>query len=920
MKLFRNILLILIIGAPLVAGQRAMTVTDMMTFRDIETPVLSRDGQWLAYGAWPDRGDGEVHVQRVNGDAHYVFSRGAGPQFSNNGQWVAMTRKPPAVAMEKNDKDKPKPGMIVLNTAHGDTLGADNVDRFVFSENSLWLAYLLAKEDDAAGGRKDTSARDSSAAPKKAAKKNTGGTLVLHPLREGIDTRIPYVVSFAFDTLSHYLAYAVADTGGTTNGVYCIDLTTTPPGRQTLAVLHGGAFTSLTWNTRTGTLAFVAAPCDEKENPMAGSLWLWRPGSNGASEAVGSPDSHHDWMVPSKNELTWSMDGRRLFLGFREREDTSASEKKDTSVASLLDIDALLKKREVDVWHWNDPLINPNQKKQWKDEKNHLYRAVYDVASGRTVPLADSSLPEVFVPRNRTVALGRSILPYRKEITWDDTYYDYNVVSLQSGTRTRVLSHHRSTASLSPEGTYIVYFRDRQWHAYDVAGKRTRDLTARLPVQWDDEEDDTPDPAAEYGIAGWVEGDAAVLLYDRYDIWQVPLDGGMPVDLTAGDGRACHVVYRIQKLDKARDFYRKGEELLLTAYYDLLKHTALYGATVGKKGVRKWIEEPARFTVVGKATDADVLLFSRETHSEFPDLWVSNLHLTNPTKVTTLGMQTEQFAMGTAELVAWSSLDGVPLQGVLIRPGNYEPGKKYPVLVYYYERSSQRLYEFNQIVVNHRPCFPYYASNGYALFLPDVVYDIGQPGYSATKCIVPGVQKLIAMGIADPKAIALHGHSWSGYQTAFVVTQTNIFAAAIAGAPVSNMTSAYDGIRWGPGIARQFQYEQSQSRIGGSLWEYPERYIENSPVFFADRITTPLLIEHGDDDEAVPWYQSIELYLAMRRLGKNCIFLQYRGEPHHLKKYPNKVDYTVKMKEYLDHYLKGAPAADWITRGVPYRE
>jgi dipeptidyl aminopeptidase/acylaminoacyl peptidase len=241
------------------------------------------------------------------------------------------------------------------------------------------------------------------------------------------------------------------------------------------------------------------------------------------------------------------------------------------------------------------------------------------------------------------------------------------------------------------------------------------------------------------------------------------------------------------------------------------------------------------------------------------------------------------------------------------------------MLVYFYEKFSWRLYEFNEVVVNHRPCFPFYASNGYAIFLPDIVYETGRPGLSATHCLVPGVQKIIDMGIADPKAIALHGHSWSGYQTAFVVTQTNLFRAAIAGAAVANMTSAYSGIRWESGLARQWQYEKAQSRIGGSLWDMPGRYIENSPVFFADRIQTPLLLMFGDEDGAVPWEQGIELYLAMRRLGKDCIFLQYRGEGHHPQKYANKLDYAIKMKEYLDHYLKGLAAPDWITKGIPYQ-
>ncbi|MBM2841297.1 MAG: family peptidase, partial [Bacteroidetes bacterium] len=309
-----------------------------------------------------------------------------------------------------------------------------------------------------------------------------------------------------------------------------------------------------------------------------------------------------------------------------------------------------------------------------------------------------------------------------------------------------------------------------------------------------------------------------------------------------------------------------------------------------------------------------------ESYTEFPDIWVSDLNLKSARRISDVNPQMADFAWGSSELVEWNSLDGRPLQGVLVKPGNYEPGKRYPVLVYYYELSSQRLHEFNQVVINHRPCFPFYASNGYAVFLPDVRFELGRPGMSAMKCVVPGVQKLIDMGVADPEAIALHGHSWGGYETAYIITQTNMFACAIAGAPVGNMTSGYSGIRLETGLARQFQYEQEQSRIGGSLWEYPERYIENSPVFHADRIKTPLLIEFGDEDEAVPWQQGIELYLAMRRLGKECVFLQYRGEPHHLKKYPNKLDYSIKFKEFLDHHLKGTPAPEWFLKGIPYSE
>jgi dipeptidyl aminopeptidase/acylaminoacyl peptidase len=383
------------------------------------------------------------------------------------------------------------------------------------------------------------------------------------------------------------------------------------------------------------------------------------------------------------------------------------------------------------------------------------------------------------------------------------------------------------------------------------------------------------------------------------------------------------VVFRLVDLDpedEPRDHVEPGERLLLAAYHDRLKHQGFAEARAGAAGVR-FLEEGRGeyYEYVTRAADAPRLLFTRESYTEFPDLWLADLSLGGSRRLSDANPEIARFAWGEAELVEWPGDDGAPLQGVLIKPGNYVAGQRYPVLVYFYRLFSQRLHRFNELAVNHRPSFPYYASHGYAIFLPDIRFEVGRPGLSSTKALVSGVEELVRRGIADPAAIGLHGHSWSGYQTAFVVTQTDVFAAAAAGAPVANMTSAYGGIRYGSGLARMFQYEQSQSRVGATLWNGRDRYIESSPLFYADRVHTPLLIEFGDEDDAVPWTQGIELYLALRRLDKPSWFLEYRGEPHHLRKYPNKLDYTIKMREFFDHYLKGAPAPAWMTEGVPYR-
>jgi dipeptidyl aminopeptidase/acylaminoacyl peptidase len=624
-------------------------------------------------------------------------------------------------------------------------------------------------------------------------------------------------------------------------------------------------------------------------------------------------------MIPLKSDLAWSKDGQRLFFGFKPAVSKPAAAAKKDGPPSPYDFDAILAKTELDVWHWNDPQINSQQKKTWTREKDRTYRAVIHQGDGRIVRLADLEMPDLETTENGRYALGFSDVPYRVQTTWTERQRDVYLVSLTDGSRKPVVKGLIDNASLSPDGGTVALFKDGQWHLYDAASGATRDVTTALGVKLDDELDDTPDTANAYGLGGWLADASAVLVYDRWDIWQVPVKAGAPVNLTAGEGRKRSVTYRVIRTDRESPGFATGEALLLSAYHDKEKNDGFYAATIGKSGVVARLDEPRRLRFVAKAKKADVIVYTRERVNEFPDLWSADSAFRQPRKVTDANPQVAEFAWGSPELVTWNSLDGLPLEGVLIKPANYQPGKRYPVIVYYYERMSQRLFEFNEPVVNHRPSFGVYASAGYAVFLPDVVFDIGRPGYSATKCLVPGVQKLIDMGIADPKAIGLHGHSWSGYQTAFVITQTNIFAAAVAGAPVSNMTSAYGGIRWESGLARQFQYEETQSRIGGSLWEYPERFIENSPLFFADRIQTPLLLMHGDDDGAVPWYQSIEMYLAMRRLGKDCIFLQYRGEPHHPQKYGNKLDYSIRMKQYFDHYLKGEAAADWIKNGVPYQ-
>jgi dipeptidyl aminopeptidase/acylaminoacyl peptidase len=905
-------------------GTKTITFADLMRFRAIGSPVISDDGKVVAYGLQPDRGDGEAVVHVLATGKSVRVPLGASPVISKDGRFVAMVLKVPFVASEKTGKDKPKPGMALVEVTTGSATTFQNVEKFAISDDSRWLAYLLP----AAEPKKD----DKTAAPPTAAPAGTtanrdeakpGGTLKLRDLAAGTEQEIGFVASFAFDPTSKSLAVVVSGAEGKGNGVFLKPLADVTAAPVTAVQADKTRYESLTWTKDGRALAFLSGV-----DKPAGSatLSMWDTATAQVKQVAASAQAPNGWTLPIKNDLVWSKDGKRLFFGFKPPQNRDAAaggekaEKGDRNAApDPYDFDAILAKVEGDVWHWNDPRIIPQQKVMWNREKDRTYRAVLHVDSGKVVPLANLDLPDVAVPENATLALATSDVPYLKQTTWGEGARDVFVVDLETGARTLVTGQLKGQPSMSPDGRFVAFFDGTNWQSFDTSTKTARVLTGTLKVTLTNEEHDTPDAAPAFGLGGWVDQGSSLLVYDRYDIWQIPTGGGEPINLTGRVGRTAQITFRVVALDPESKALSSREPLLLTAYHNREKNWGFYAASFAKPGTELRIDQKKLFKFIGKAKKADAVLFSREDYGEFPDVWVSDLSFKQPRKVSDANPQIADFAWGTAELVDYKSQDGVALQGVLIKPANYVAGQRYPVITYFYERESQLLYAFNEPVVNHRPSFAVYAGAGYAVFLPDVVFTAGHPGQSFLKCLVPAVQKLVDMGIADPKKLGLHGHSWGGYGTAYMVTQTDMFAAAVSGAPVANMTSAYGGIRWESGVARQFQYEKTQSRIGGSLWEKRDLFIENSALFFADRVKTPLLIEHGDDDGAVPWYQGIEMYLALRRLGKDCILLQYRGEPHHLQKYPNKLDYSIKMKQYFDHYLKGDPAAEWITNGQPYQ-
>jgi len=904
--LFFSILFLANISAASAQGQ--FTFEDVMKFKSINNPVLSANGDWIAFGVWPERGDGEARIKQTDGNIEYAIERGERPQISANSRWVAAIVKPPFLELENANNNGPKDNLAILNTETGERQILENVRNFEFSNDGNWIVVTHERPDDFESDNP-----------------HAGFHRQIINLQTDEKLELPFVNEMSIDSTSSYVVYAVSDTLGENNALYALNLEV---GFEPLRLMESpyAYYGNFSWDNDRARMAWMATEIDTARDYhlLDASLMAWHAYDGEPEVLIGPEEVEDGYRLRSHNNLTWTYDGERLFYGVKDADMVALDEREapnDTLTAeNMYDLDHILNEVEGKVWHWDDPLIKTNEKQTFDNRKNHLYTAVYHLNDGQSVQLATKELPYVSVSHNTGKVIGSSDLPYRKKITYDGRYRDFYLVDLETGEASEFLARQRFGASLSPNGLYAAWFDGEDWNIINSETGEVQNLTEDIDVPFADEDNDRPQPSGGYGIAGWADGDQSVIIYDKYDIWQFSTNSDDYRSITNEMGREENRIYRVHDLESDRHTFNDDEQLLLTMFDEFNKNYGFFESRVGQAGITQLLEDDMRYGMVANAENSSEILFTKEKYDVYPNLWIStDRDFRDRAKLTNLYDDLKnRWNWGYAELIDWLDVDGRKTQGIVYYPDDYDPSQTYPVFIYYYERFSQRLHEFIHPETNHRPNIAQYVSDGYVFFMPDVWFDIPQPGYSATKSIVPGVHKLIEMGVADPDAIGLHGHSWSGYLTAHVVTETDIFAAAVAGAPVGNMTSAYSGIRWGTGLARQFQYEQTQSRLGVSLWENPNPYIENSPVFFADRINTPLMIQHGDADEAVPWYQSIELYLALRRNEKESVFLHYYDEPHHLRKFANRLDYAIKMKEYMDHYLKGIPAPAWIEEGIPY--
>jgi dipeptidyl aminopeptidase/acylaminoacyl peptidase len=954
------------------ATKRPLTHQDYDSWRSILAQQVSRDGKFVAYAYVPQDGDGEIVARNIATGVDWRAPRGYRPPvpppddpganlaefqaeqarllrpvFTADSRFLVFVTEPTKAEVNKAKKEKKKPeempknGLSIMDLSNGTVTRIERVKTFrVPEDGGGFIAYQMEATTPSAAPRsaeptapvptsspEPGASPDPSPAPSTEAgapartegarpsgrsrnKKEYGTELVLRNTTTSTDRKFSDVLDFTISRDAKTLVYTVSSRKEETNGVYAV---TTDSDAAPVTLLSGkGKYQKLTWDEDNTQLAFTSDKEDADAKPSKFRVYHWDRKAPQATEIVSttSPGFRKEFVVSERANLSFSLDGSHLFLG------TAPPPEPEKNPDEEIPAD---EKVLVDLWRWNDDYVQPIQKVRAEQDRNRSYRAVYDLKEKKFVQLADDTMENIAPSNDGSYAIGSDNRKYRVTNDYDPGFTDYYLINTSDGSRKPLLTKQRSNVSLSPGAKYAIYFDGKDWYSYAVNGGSTVNLTKDIKVNFYNEENDTPSTPGSYGIAGWTKDDTDVLIYDKYDIWRVSPDGSAAANLTDGVGRKESTTLRYVRLDPRERSIDPDKPMLLSAENQETHDSGFYRDKVSGTALpQKLLMTAKDFNAPTKAKDADVLIMTASRFDQFPDVWVTNSAFRELKRVSNGDAQRAAYTWGTGELVSFKNTDGVPLKGLLLKPDNFDPKKKYPMLVYIYEKLSQGLHQFRNPGPGTSINPTYYVSNGYLVFMPDIVYTIGYPGPSALKCVLPGIQAVVDKGYVNENAIGIQGHSWGGYQIAYMVTQTNRFKAAAPGALVANMTSAYSGIRWGTGLPRQFQYERSQSRIGGSLWDYPLRYLDNSPIFRADRVETPLLMIHNDEDDAVPWYQGIEYFLALRRLGKEAYMFTYNGEKHGLRKRINQKDYTRRLQEFFDHFLKGAPAPAWMEKGIPY--
>jgi dipeptidyl aminopeptidase/acylaminoacyl peptidase len=886
-------------------------------WQSIGERMISNDGKWVVYTVCPQEGDTTLVIQQTDNKYRKEVARGFNAVITEDNRFVLFRIKPFQKELReariKNRKadDMPKDSLGIVELGLDSVWKVPKVRSYKTPAKAAgWAAYWMEKSKDAANG-------------------TDGADLVLKNLATGENKTFNLISEYYFDKKGTKLLMETSRSAKDSLSKSHVILYHPATGKTDTLSRGGNDFRNFVFDEDGSQLAFLAErEAEPKALQKFYTLWYYRSDMDSATALVNknSVGMKLGMTVSENGNPGFSKSGKRLLFGVAPIQPA-----KDTT---LIESDLV----KLDIWHYNDDYLQTQQLVQLNAEQRRNYLAVYDLQNNYLKQLGSPEIPQVIQTNegDGDVFVGVSDAGKRKEGQWlGTTRKDIYSINVADGSNKPVKQNLHGQVYPSSTGKYILWYDRLAKNYFLWDGTKTKNITSGIKVPLYNVEYDMPDAPGPYGVMGWHEADQAVYVYDQYDIWKIETGAkGIVTNFTSGKGRKSKKAYRYQVTDPEKRFFISNENILLRTFDENSKSSGLADIRMDKSFFSEYDMGKKGYSI-GQVTAKkySTFIYTKENFLESPDLYfclpAAVYGLTDPTKIISLravetrlseiNQQQKDYTWGTAELFKWKTITGKSSEGILYKPENFDPKKKYPVIIYFYEKLSDGLHDYIE------PSPPrssvnvsYFVSNGYVVFYPNIAYGTGHPGKDAFDYIVSGAKSLIAKyKWIDGNRMGIQGHSWGGYQVSYLITKTNMFKAAWAGAPVVNMTSAYGGIRYGTGISRQWQYEKSQSRIGKNLWEALPQFMESSPLFTLNKVNTPVVILHNDNDDAVPYTQGLEMFTALKRLNKKAWLINYNGEPHGVVQRKNRKDLAMRFSQFFDWLLMDEKPAKWLTDGVP---
>jgi dipeptidyl aminopeptidase/acylaminoacyl peptidase len=827
----------------------------------LKAEKLSENAKWVSFSVSYENGSDTLFVKNTKGTRTYSFP-GAGKGEFIGDNWFCMM----------SSKEELK--IVNLHTSKQETL--QEVIKYDLSTKPHEI--IILKKSDA--GKKQ---------------------LLIKALGADKSIILNDISNYWYNQKTSEIVYTTKSVNATTVAIMNLRDKTT---NVIASSINSVEYSDIVWQENGNSVAFLEQPLDNKTA-------LTCVGYYKISEhklSIFNPALQEDFPInmqiisSSFANLSIAEDGERVFFGLQKTMNPV-----DTS--------------KVQIWNTQDKFLYP-AKVQIDNWDRTPKVAVWWPEQNRFSCITDNEFPKMMLSGDQKQALLYNPEYYEPQAN-RDAPLDIYIMDLQTGNQKLVLQNQlggETGVCVSIYEKQIVYFEDKHWWVYDIESGSRRNLTKELGVCFSDEDSDWPEEASPFGNPGWMRHDKTLFIYDKYDIWSIAIDGRGAVRLTKG--RENKTVYRIVPQSKEQsnkmnyDGSYKGEfepNDRLVFKTEALEHTG-YCFWDKKNGLQPLLDKKMHTSQFITSEKSEAYVYAEENFN-LPARLLIKESLNSKEKVLfQSNPQHFKYNWGSSKLITYTNSKGTVLNGILFYPANYHATTKYPMVVHVYEKQSKELYNYVNPSQRNPTGFNIanFTSKGYFVFLPDIVYEIGSPGSSAVDCVVSATRKVIASKSSiDSTRVGLTGHSYGGYETDYIITQTGMFKAAVSGAAITDYISGYLYVSdmQKPNF---WHYEFGQLRIGKSLYEDYTGYLQNSPIYHTNKVSTPLLSWAGEQDYHVHYYQSIEFYLALRRLGKINTMLIYPGEGHVLIEEKHQQDLTQRIEQWFDYYLKGEKKPQWF--------